>query len=343
MNKVVSYWIAQVLGWGTLITLGLIFQKGDIQPEFILEAALFFLSGIAITHFYRSVIIKWNWLTLKLIKLIPLVLIASILLSVLFFSADFMMDYFLGRRPIILNNSGKVIFQILSYASYFLFWSIIYFGYHLFEKSREQEIRNIKLIATKNVAELQNLRTQLNPHFMFNSMNSIRALVDEDPEKAKVGITKLSNLLRSTLIAGKKDLLPFEDELDIVKDYLDLEKIRFEERLNFSFDIDTELLKRNFPPLLLQTIVENAVKHGISSLSQGGRVYISAKMEDNSMIIRVLNSGNYHPDKRSKSTAIGIENSKKRLQIMFGDKAHLKIGNYADEVRTTITLPLINI
>ncbi|MDA8715233.1 histidine kinase [Flavobacteriales bacterium] len=340
MSKAVSYWIAQVLGWGTLITLGLIFQKGEIRSEFVLEAALFFLSGIVITHFYRGIIIKWNWLTLKLIKLIPVVLIASILLSVLFFSTDFMMDYLLGRRPVILKNFGDLIFQILSYAAYFLFWSIIYFGYHLFEKSREQEIRNIQLRATKNVAELQNLRTQLNPHFMFNAMNSIRALVDENPEKAKVGITKLSNLLRSTLIAGKKDLLPFEDELDIVKDYLDLEKIRFEERLNFSFDIEPELLKRNFPPLLLQTIVENAVKHGISSLSKGGRVFISANMVENNMIIRVLNSGKYNPDKRSKSTAIGIENSIKRLQIMFGDQAHLKIGNHAGEVRTTITLPL---
>lgn len=341
MNKVVSYWIAQVLGWGTLITLGLIFQKGELRLELIIEAGLFFLSGIVITHIYRTVIIKLNWLSLKLTRLIPFVLLACVLLSVLFCITDFIMDWILGRNSIILQGSAKVIFQLVSYTSYFLFWSIIYFGYHLFEKAREQEIRNIQLIATKNVAELQNLRTQLNPHFMFNAMNSIRALVDEDPEKAKVGITKLSNLLRSTLIAGKKDLMPFEDELDIVKNYLDLEKIRFEERLNFCFNIEPALLKIKFPPLLLQTLVENAVKHGISRLSAGGRVSISAKIEEECMVVCVLNSGVYKPDKRSKSTTIGIENSKKRLDIMFGAKALMTIGNVVDEVETKIILPLI--
>jgi len=175
---------------------------------------------------------------------------------------------------------------------------------------------------------------------MFNSMNSIRALIDEDPARAKSAITKLSNLLRSTLLAGKKDLLPFDEELEIVRDYLDLEKIRFEERLDYDIEIEPDLQKRPFPPLLLQTLVENAVKHGISNLSAGGEVKILAHASDEKMIITVTNSGSYRQGGKRKSTGIGLENSRKRLSIMYSGRAKLKIGNESGIVKAQIELPL---
>ena len=117
--------------------------------------------------------------------------------------------------------------------------------------------------------ELNNLKSQLNPHFIFNALNSIRALVDENPSKSKQAINQLSNILRNSLASDKKGLTKFEDELKIVKDYLGLESIRFEERLKTEFDIHPDSQKFLVPPLMIQTLVENGIKHGISKLTAG--------------------------------------------------------------------------
>ena len=323
-----------------LITMGLLFRKDAINVSTLVGASGFLVSGILLTHLFRYFILRFHWLKLKVVPLIPLVLAASILMGIVFLISDYAVDLLLGQYIDTIDFWSRSIKQLFSFSIYFFFWSVIYFGFHFFERAREQEIKNIRLTSSKNEVELLNLRTQLNPHFMFNSMNSIRALIDEDPERAKSAITKLSNLLRSTLLAGKKDLLPFEEELEIVRDYLDLEKIRFEERLDYNIEIESELQKKPFPPLLLQTLVENAVKHGISNLSAGGEVKILAQASDERMIITVTNSGSYKPGSKRRSTGIGLENSIKRLSIMFGGRAMLEIGNENGIVKAQIELPL---
>ena len=122
--------------------------------------------------------------------------------------------------------------------------------------------------------ELNNLKSQLNPHFIFNALNSIRALVDENPSKSKQAINQLSNILRNSLASDKKGLTKFEDEIKIVKDYLGLESIRFEERLKTEFEIHPESQKFLVPPLMIQTLVENGIKHGISKLTPGGVIQL---------------------------------------------------------------------
>jgi sensor histidine kinase YesM len=113
-------------------------------------------------------------------------------------------------------------------------------------------------------AELRALKSQVNPHFIFNSLNSLRALIDEDPARARMAVTQLANLLRYSLQSGQLETVPFEDELDVVNDYLALEQVRHEERLRLRLDIAPEALQLPIPPMLLQTLVENAVKYGIS-------------------------------------------------------------------------------
>ncbi|MBL4704612.1 MAG: histidine kinase [Flavobacteriales bacterium] len=342
MNKRLSYWGAQIGGWGALMALGLIFQKGSIVYQDIMATLAFITAGIIITHLFRFGIIKLNWLRFSVMKLAPLVLISSVLMGAAFYLSQNVVAELLGRKGGAGNEEVNMVFIIVGDAVFFFLWSVLYFGYHYFEKSRDQEIRNIKLISSRNEVELQDLRTQLNPHFMFNSMNSIRALIDEDPASAKVAVTKLSNLLRSTLIAGKKDLLPLQDELEIVKDYLDLEKIRFEERLDFRFEVEQSLHQKKFPPLLLQTLVENAVKHGISQIAKGGMVLVTGIREGDEMVLNVLNSGTYKPGLTKGSTGIGLENSRRRLDLMFGPEGKLTIGNTENMVKTQIRIPIID-
>lgn len=188
--------------------------------------------------------------------------------------------------------------------------------------------------------ELNNLKSQLNPHFIFNALNSIRALVDENPLKSKQAINQLSNILRNSLASDKKGLTKFDDELKMVRDYLGLESIRFEERLKTEFDIDPESRHFLVPPLMIQTLVENGIKHGISKLTPGGIVQVKTAVEKDKLLIQIRNSGQLlHLPKRSK-TGLGIKNTIQRLKLIYGNEASFRIINEKDNfVLTEIVIP----
>jgi LytS/YehU family sensor histidine kinase len=194
--------------------------------------------------------------------------------------------------------------------------------------------------ATLKEAELNKLKSQLNPHFMFNAMNSIRALIGEDPKKAKEAVTKLSSILRQTLTLEKNKLIPFDREMQLVKDYLDLEMIRFEERLHCTFDIEPGSHHYNVPPMILQTLVENAIKHGISNLSEGGMITIKTQiLKNKKLLIEISNSGHYNPEATPVS-GYGLKNTRDRLAHVFADEASFSIFNEKFFVKTQIVIPL---
>jgi two-component system LytT family sensor kinase len=207
------------------------------------------------------------------------------------------------------------------------------------EKARKQEILNLQWDASKNEIELKNLRAQLNPHFLFNSLNSIRALVEIDPEQSKMAITGLSTLLRSSINLGRKKIVNLEDEMELVKNYLELEKIRFEERLRIDYKIAENSLKCEIPPLMVQTIVENAIKHGIAKLIDGGIIRLESHFDGKSLTISVSNPGKL--DQQLASSGIGIKNTKRRLSILFGDKGVFVINQKSDLVEAKIKITYI--
>jgi two-component system LytT family sensor kinase len=189
--------------------------------------------------------------------------------------------------------------------------------------------------------ELKNLKSQLNPHFIFNALNSIRALVDENPRGAKLAINQLSSLLRNSLVTEKKGLTSFEEELKLVKDYLGLESIRFEERLRTEIDLDPESRDFLVPPLMIQTLVENGIKHGISKLTEGGLVQIKTKVDGDHLTIQIRNSGklalNGH---KTESGGLGLENTRQRLKLIYGEDASFRILAENDNfVLTEIIIP----
>jgi LytS/YehU family sensor histidine kinase len=190
-------------------------------------------------------------------------------------------------------------------------------------KSRKQQMDTLQLEALVKSLELKTIKAHINPHFIFNALNSIRALIDENPPRARAAITELSNILRSSLSADKGETVSFKEELTIVKDYLALENMRFEDRLQVQYDIGNESLNMQVPPMMLQTLVENAIKHGISKQVQGGIVKITSGIEGGYHQLAVQNTG-YLNGGASKN-GFGISSTQDRLSLLYGDKARFEI------------------
>ncbi len=218
-------------------------------------------------------------------------------------------------------------------------WMLIYIVYHYVEKNRNDQLDRLKLETTVKELELKTIKSHINPHFIFNSLNSIRALVDENPKRARRAITELSNILRSSMQAEKSETVTLERELDIVKDYLALEQMRFEERLKIEFDIDEDTLQQPVPPMMLQTLVENAIKHGISKQIKGGVVRIVAVFNDNHMELLVQNTGQLSAI--VNDDGFGIKSTQDRLNLMYQGKAVFEIRNMGTVmVESKVSIPV---
>jgi LytS/YehU family sensor histidine kinase len=234
-------------------------------------------------------------------------------------------------------NWSKFLGQVVVMSTLFGTWSLVYFLNHFIRKNRMSEVENLKLLAQKQTAELALMRAQLNPHFLFNSLNSIRALISENQNEAKNGISRLSNILRSILIYSRRDTVSVEEEMQFVRDYLELEKIRFEERLNFDLQVDQSLLSFQVPPMCVQSLVENAVKHGIGQLRAGGLIVVQLYKTTDGIEILVINDGVLvgHGD-----TRVGLENTIMRLKTIFEERVSLDLFEIDQKVHAKIKIEL---
>jgi two-component system LytT family sensor kinase len=339
MQKSRIYWITQLIGWLTYFTVNFFFFY-VVSAKDILFHLLLVPSAILLTHTFRYFIIKKNWLQQPVFIQICIAVVASLLLSPVFISIQFFLNtmiFEMAQKLSVIN----FLQSLINFWFVFFVWSVLYFSFHYIRNYRKAEIQQLKMQGSLKEAELNKLKSQLNPHFMFNAMNSIRALIDENPQKAKEAVTQLSNILRQTLTLEKNKLISFDDEMTLVKDYLALEKIRFEERLNYSLHLAETSSKYKIPPMLLQTLVENAIKHGISKLTEGGVVTITTKQLENTKLqIEITNTGNYNPDANPQS-GYGLANTKNRLAFVFADDASFLIVNENHTVKTQIVIPLL--
>lgn len=324
INSKKFYWLAQLAGWSaycSLITFSVWNNNpSDITGIFLFNILVLMIAGILGTHIQRVIFIKMGWLAMRLPRLIPRLIVSSFVTSLGIAFLNIYSDSWSGLNGDAASKLefSAVVIGIFAVLVLVLAWNAIYFTFHFFQKSRKQEISNLELAASNKESELKNLRSQLNPHFLFNSLNSIRALVDIDPNKAKISITTLSNLLRQSLVLGKENLVDLNRELSLAKSYLDLEKIRFEERLKVEWEIDTGLEFFQIPPFSMQMMVENAIKHGISNLKDGGVVKIKVYRESSTVYLEVINSGDL---KDVVDLGVGIQNIKQRLGLQYGDAA----------------------
>jgi two-component system, LytTR family, sensor kinase len=218
-------------------------------------------------------------------------------------------------------------------------WNLIYFSYHFVMKSRQDQLDRMRLQSTVKELELKTIKAHINPHFIFNALNSIRALVDENPGRARTAITELSNILRSSMQAEKAETTPLEKELNIVKDYLALEHIRFEDRLRVEYEIDEDTLDQPVPPMMLQTLVENAIKHGISKHKDGGSIKIISDFRNDKHELIVQNTGKLNGT--ANNEGFGLTSTQNRLKLLYGSRASFQISDRnGDIVEAKVLMPV---
>jgi sensor histidine kinase YesM len=338
-NKKILYWTSQLLGWLLYyVIIGLnLASSNTLNQKAISLLLIMYIGSILITNLLRRFFIHKKYVDLKIQQIIPRAIIACILAGITLKFYQIVVDRLIihyNENPI---NYTDVVLDMLGSSILIFLWVVFYFAYQFFNKSRQQEIKNLQWESLQNQIELNNLKSQLNPHFMFNSLNSIRALIDIDKKNAKESITKLSTLLRTSLLMGKKNVVSIEEEIDLVKNYLDLEKIRFEERLKVDIRIDNEANSVEIPPLMIQTLAENSIKHGISKLMEGGTISISAAIKDKTCLIEVKNPGvlTYEEDDQN---SIGLKNTKDRLRLMFDKKAKFELNQEGEFVIARISI-----
>jgi signal transduction histidine kinase len=218
-------------------------------------------------------------------------------------------------------------------------WLLLYMVWHFVERNRNDQVDRLTLEKTVKELEVKTIKSHINPHFIFNSLNSIRALVDENPQRARKAITELSNILRSSMQVEKMETVPLHKELDIVKDYLALEQMRFEERLKVEMKIDEDTLEQPVPPMMLQTLVENAIKHGVSKNINGGFVKICSDFTDNNHELVVQNSGQLNGE--INGDGFGIKSTEDRLRFLYHGKARFEIKNVnGNMVESKVIMPV---
>jgi len=289
-----------------------------------------------ITHISRKLNKKMEWLKRPTTELVPKLLLGIITLSITVYLLRIGVSYLLDLYGSDMLSSINFLGNVMANAFVLIIWASIYFTFHYYEQSTQ----SLKYEVAMNEMKLNQLKAQINPHFIFNALNSIRALVDEEPSKSKTAINHLSNILRSSLVLDKKKLTSLKEELATTKDYLALESIRFEERLQTEFNIDPETENVSVPPMMLQTLVENGIKHGISKLKGGGRVSVRSRVDLGRMILEIRNTGQYQ-NNTIKGTGQGLRNSRQRLELIYGESAKLEIINEnKNTVLTTVKIPL---
>lgn len=212
-------------------------------------------------------------------------------------------------------------------------------AYWYFEKLRKQKMENVEFQRALAASELQALKMQLHPHFLFNTLHGVSTLIDTDPTCAKEMVVKLSSLLRGTLEHSSSDLIPLSEELRFVREYLDLEAMRLGTRLNVEWSIDAETEPALVPQLILQPLVENAVRHGIACSRDGGWVEITSKKRAGVLELGIRNSVG---GKRTPGLGVGLRNTEARLRYLYSDEATFAFTETDDHTATaTLRLPAL--
>ncbi|MEO5647597.1 MAG: histidine kinase [Chitinophagaceae bacterium] len=346
-TKNYRYWLCQAGGWAALFLTYTFFYitliKKDI-PNFYLFLFFQVALGLVISHFMRLVIREFKFLQKHITEQIIYFLLTTVIFAGIYGIVTVTIERGINSSTGLPAPKDSFILQAgrESFSNLFILiiWNFIYFVYHYYERNRRQDLDTLRLQALVKELELATIKSHINPHFIFNALNSIRALVDENPQRARTAITELSNILRSSMQVEKLETVPLQKELNIVKDYLALEEMRFEERLNVTMQIDEETINQPVPPMMLQTLVENAIKHGISKHIDGGHIKIISSYSGNSYELTVQNSGQLNGN--INGDGFGIQSTQDRLNLLYQGKANFQIRNMdSNTVESKVTMPQV--
>lgn len=341
-----DYWACQLAGWGLLSVLGVLSSSfGDWHAalRFAVAKIVCSAAGLALSHQWRGLLRRRAWIDRA--SGLPLGTLAAgllglavvqtgvLLLTDLVFRGGAFFD--LGPDE---SLAANLVILVALWFLVFAFWTLCYAVALSRRRAARFELEKLRLEVSAKEAELRALQSQVNPHFFFNSLSSIRALVYDDAEAAARAINRLAGMMRHSLKTGQQASVRLDEELAAVQAYLDMEKLRFEDRLQLDVDVPAGLGGVLLPPMVLQTLVENAVRHGVERTTGPCRIRITAtSADDGGARVVVANEGRLIAD--SESTRVGLANANRRLALQFGAEAGCAIAEADGWVTATVTLP----
>ena len=321
-----------------------------VGTEFSLPLAIVLFIGdlviyILPTHLFRVISLKNKWEQWQPKKLLLVVLPSVLLLGCIFMfltiGKNFLVKFYFH---IPLNETFGSYFSSSWLVTWMTgirlgaIWILAYYLYHYAQAELRATKESTRLSLIAKNAQLENLTAQLNPHFFFNSLNNIKALVTENPTHAKRAIDLLSELLRTSLYHRNTSLITLQEEIALINDYLELEKMRFEDRLQVKIEIAKSAWSVLILSLSVQTLVENAIKHGISNAVNGGTIYINAVQKETFLSIIVQNPGQLL---KGEGDGLGLKNLRERLLLQYNGEAVFSIEEFDQKlISATLILPI---
>ncbi|WP_424964108.1 sensor histidine kinase [Ekhidna sp.] len=341
MTRNTSYWLFQSIGWfmygmiGVIIAL-LFYDNVDvwvILAQFFSAIVMLFA-----THLLRYKMKLDGWLKLKIkqliVRLVPTLIILALLAN------GITTGYTILTTDLIpVDKISPTVFLLFTFQTfvYFCLWTAVYLIIYFFRNYKKEEVAKWQLQTAVKDAELIALKAQINPHFLFNALNNIRALILEDHMKARDMVSHLSELLRYSIQFNDNEKVTVEEELEIVNKYLELESVHYESRLHYEVLSKKELNRCKIPPMLIQLMAENAIKHGISQVKNGGDILISVDKEGKNLVLEVSNTGKL---KKNLGSGIGLRNATERIRILFDSEPDLELFEQGNMVRSRLKLPI---
>ena len=283
-----------------------------------------------------------RWLTI-VIALIGFGLLIAPLQAAVEYSLAYAIDIARGAPAAEMQQRRQILARLIVVEAFgnFIIYALIVCGtyaYHYYERYREREMRSIELEGRLAQAELQNLKMQLHPHFLFNTLNTISVLMMRDADLANRMLIRLSDLLRVTLDNAGNQIVPLRQELDFLRGYLEIEQTRFQDRLTTSFDISPATLDARVPYLILQPLVENALRHGITTRPGAGHIEIRTALENGNLQMQVSDNGPGIDGDFKKG--IGLTNTEARLKQLYGTAHEFELTNLpAGGLRVSVAIP----
>lgn len=345
MKKFLSnniFWVLQFCGWSLfIVTIQFLGDKELSVSKYVYDISTSIFVIITATSMLRWMLKKSKFslspfTLLDFFKLFLSISIAAFIFYGLLELAEVYEVKFFGKEDDQLNYDFWVIYIVVFF--FIATWTALYIFIKVFRRLNQQKIERLELNGALKEAQLNTLKGQINPHFMFNSLNNIRGLMLEDVEKSREMISKLSEMLQYALAKNTVDAIPLEEELEMVENYIALSKIQMEDRLHYVEEIAPDTLQTPIPPMIIQLLVENAAKHGIANLKDGGTISVKTKKENQNLFITVTNTGKLRIAKGS--TQLGLKNIRQRLRLLHGQKATFSLEEKEGAVIANIKIPL---
>jgi len=338
-----AYWLCQLAGWGGLVVCltagGIANDPGLYRRIWMLDWLSLGAAGVVASHFLRSMILSarerpsgWQ-LAIWLLPRLTAALAAMWGLRAFFVVV-------LEPPPF---NNPQLANPVYGLETLVIMctWAGFYFAHDYYRRYETGVMERLRLDTALKEAELRALKAQINPHFLFNSLNTLRALIPHDLNRPREAVTLLADLLRASLTAGEQETVFFARELEIIESYLALQQLRFEGRLIVRLNVTQDARPWPVPPFLLQGLVENAVKFGIAAREAGGEISLAVEIRDQAFHAVITNPGRLNTE--SSSTGLGLANARERLRMLFGPAAQLTLRQQApDLVAAEVQIPAQN-